>query len=286
MERKHFFTAAVLILLFAVSGCTEITPPEFNNPLDPLSASYPVPAPANLTASLRSSTEVVLNWSSWTFEKGYNLERAVDGGTFEKIAELPALTKEYVDSGLDTTKSYSYRLRRFTDLAVSSYSKVVKLLAQTSSSFKLKVISYSTNNAGTISHNGTLLATAYFGKFNQIVFWKAPQYDLDKYIDLWSGPVKAMAFSADDKLLACGTEDSSVYIYDVNSKALSNTIKGIKGEITSLDCRLARRGKRLGPGIRGFDGQGDPVRIRRHEAGPDGGVRQARQHAHLQGAHP
>ncbi|MGE5353174.1 MAG: hypothetical protein ACM3P0_13910 [Acidobacteriota bacterium] len=235
MEIKHFFTATVLILSLAISGCSEVTPPEFNNPQDPLLASYPVPVPSGLRAYINSSTEVALYWNSWAFEKGISLEKSVNGGTFQKIADLPAKTTMYIDSGLDNTKSYSYRLKRFTDLASSGYSKVFTLQSPPNGLLKMNVISSSNNTAGAFSHNRSFLATVYTSKFNQIIFWKAPQYGMDKYIDHAGKPIKAVSFSADDKLLACGAEDSSVYIYDVNSKALSNTIKGIKGAITSLD---------------------------------------------------
>lgn len=233
--KKHFFTAAVLMLLFAVSGCTEITSPEFNNPLDPLSASYPVPVPSGLRVYLNSSNEVALYWNSWRYEKGCIIERSVEGGAFEKIGDLPALTKKYIDSGLDTTKSYSYRIKRFTDLAVSGYSKLITLQAPANGLLKMDVISSAANTAGVFSHNRDLLVTVHTSKFDQIIFWKAPKYEFDKYIDHAGKPVKAVSFSADDKLLACGAEDSSVYLYDVNSMTLSNTIKGIKGAITSLD---------------------------------------------------
>ncbi|MGE5429982.1 MAG: hypothetical protein ACM3QX_02855, partial [Syntrophomonadaceae bacterium] len=234
--KKHIFAAAVIILLFAISGCTEITPPEFNNSMDPLSASYSVPVPSVLKASLRGPAEVVLSWSStWTYEKGYSVERSVDDGAFEKICSLPALTKEYVDSGLDTTKSYSYRVRRFTDLAVSAYSRLVRLQAPLKGGLRMNAITYSTYFSEVFSHSRNLLATVYNSKFNQLIFWKAPEYVIDNYIDHAGKPVKVISFSADDKLLACGTEDSSVYFYDVNSRTLSFTIKGIKGGVTSID---------------------------------------------------
>ncbi|HEX2962433.1 MAG TPA: hypothetical protein VHO43_11615 [Ignavibacteriales bacterium] len=237
MERKHFFTAAVLILTFAVSGCTEITPPEFNNASDPLLASYPVPVPSALMASLRSSTEVVLEWGSkWTYEKGCIVERSINGGSFEKIADLPAFSTEYVDSGLDTTKNYSYRVKRFSDISESKYSRVAMLQAPLKGALRMKPISSSTYNAGVFSHNQNLLATYYNNKSGQIVFWKAPQYTVDNFISYTGKPIKTMSFSPNDKLLACGSpDDYTVYIYDMNSKTLHNSIKGITGGISSID---------------------------------------------------
>ncbi|HEX2869435.1 MAG TPA: hypothetical protein VHO03_20495 [Ignavibacteriales bacterium] len=239
MERKHFFAAAVLILLITVSGCSEVTPPELNNPLDPLSSAYKVPVP-NLTVSFRGTTAVLLQWAnSWSYESGLNVERSVDGGPFEKIAKLPKGTKTYIDSGLDPGKGYSYRVNRFTDMATSLYSRTVELTPGLVS--YLDVITTEGTNAAAFSHDGSLLATShyYYGSStnitSEIKLWEAPFDFYGSYIHGNYKNITAMAFSPNDQLLAGGCEDGTVCVWDVKTKALLQTIMGVSGQINALE---------------------------------------------------
>src|SRR5262249_3806618 len=42
---------------------------------------------------------------------GYLLQRSADGGPWQDIAELPAGTTEYLDTGITADKSYAYRIQ-------------------------------------------------------------------------------------------------------------------------------------------------------------------------------
>ena len=68
-------------------------------------------APANLTATAVSTTQINLSWSASTNASGYLLERCQGAGcaNFVQIATPPGTT--FNDTGLAATTSYSYRVR-------------------------------------------------------------------------------------------------------------------------------------------------------------------------------
>lgn len=235
MEKRHFYFTAALILLLTISGCAGVTPPEFDNPGDPLSPGYNVPVPGNLTASFHSYNSVLLKWlDTAPYKKGYAVERSVNNGPFEKLRELAPDVHSYLDSALDNKKSYAYRVYTFTDNAASEYSAVASL--EPGNSVFMEILEEDNCTATAFSHNMNFLATAHWPGNAEIRLRNAPY---SSYTTISAGLhkkiIKAMSFSPNDELLAFGGEDSSVYIWNLNLKALSYTITGIKGEINSLE---------------------------------------------------
>jgi fibronectin type 3 domain-containing protein len=84
----------------------------------------PIPeGPDRLTASVRSQTEIRLDWPDLTdVEEGYRVERKQANGSFEVIAELPADTESCPDTGLVPNTTYTYRVQAYNRTGSSSYS--------------------------------------------------------------------------------------------------------------------------------------------------------------------
>jgi hypothetical protein len=82
-------------------------------------------APAALTLSASRAT-ITLKWRDESNnETGFEVERATGGGSFQRIATLPADTRSHADSGLDRRQTYSYRVRAVNGAGASAYSNVV-----------------------------------------------------------------------------------------------------------------------------------------------------------------
>ena len=84
------------------------------------------------------------------------------------------------------------------------------------------------------SPSGKLLA----GRLtNTITLWdiQNPQtIILEKTIDIQEFKTNCLAISPDDKILALGSENNNIYLWDIEKKELIQTLKGHTGKITSL----------------------------------------------------
>lgn len=75
--------------------------------------------------SVASGAELTVTWDdNSTNETGFEIECAVDGGAFIKIADVPANITHYVHGNVAPSTSYMYRVRAVNDSAQSAYSNV------------------------------------------------------------------------------------------------------------------------------------------------------------------
>jgi hypothetical protein len=80
-------------------------------------------APSDLATVAGGADRIMLSWrDNATLEDGFHLERAAAGAPFLEIADLPADTITYTDTGLNAETSYSYRIYAHNSAGVSAYS--------------------------------------------------------------------------------------------------------------------------------------------------------------------
>lgn len=89
----------------------------------------PIPeAPTALTAELASFTVVTLGWEDNSDnEDGFAIDRMSEGGDFEQIGTVAADVTSYIDGGLLTNTTYTYRVRTKNGDAFSAYSNTVSV---------------------------------------------------------------------------------------------------------------------------------------------------------------
>jgi len=93
----------------------------------PVGAPVTVPvAPTGLTATLQTGPQVALNWTdNSSNEAFFILERAVDGGAFALLAQLPAHNStgkvSYADTTVTSSHSYRYRIAAANGAGTSAY---------------------------------------------------------------------------------------------------------------------------------------------------------------------
>jgi hypothetical protein len=89
-----------------------------------VSGSAPVvpAAPANLTATLSSSTEATLTWTDVANETNYVVERKINGGAYAEIGTLPANAVGATVSPLQQGVTYTFRVKATNSSGSSPYS--------------------------------------------------------------------------------------------------------------------------------------------------------------------
>jgi hypothetical protein len=80
-------------------------------------------SPSNLATNLSSPTKVKLTWTDNSDnEQGFRIERKIEEGDFEQVAEVGPDLTEYEDDGLAISTTYTYRVRAFNSDGNSEYS--------------------------------------------------------------------------------------------------------------------------------------------------------------------
>ena len=96
----------------------------------PTPTPTPVPnAPSNLTATAVSTSQINLSWTDNSGdENGFKIERCQGNNctNFVEIAQVPANTSSYPDSGLLSNTFYRYQVRAFNAAGNSGYSNIAR----------------------------------------------------------------------------------------------------------------------------------------------------------------
>ncbi|QKZ13136.1 fibronectin type III domain-containing protein [Spirosoma sp. KUDC1026] len=97
----------------------------YSNVTNALTPDAPPAAPARLTATAASFSQITLSWADLSAnETGFQLERSTDGTTFSKVADLAANITTYSDQNLSPQTRYYYRIRAVNAAGNSDYSNV------------------------------------------------------------------------------------------------------------------------------------------------------------------
>jgi YVTN family beta-propeller protein len=84
----------------------------------------PPAAPANLAAEKNGNDEIDLTWTdNSSDELGFKIERRLDTEThYTQVATVGANVTDYTDTGLESGKAYTFRVRAYNESADSDYS--------------------------------------------------------------------------------------------------------------------------------------------------------------------
>ena len=85
---------------------------EYSNEVEVITPINPFPAqPTNFTATVNSSTEIILIWNDIAInETSYRIDRSLNGYNYGELVVLDADTESYIDIGLTPKTKYYYRI--------------------------------------------------------------------------------------------------------------------------------------------------------------------------------
>ncbi|KAA3599341.1 MAG: hypothetical protein DWQ06_10530 [Calditrichaeota bacterium] len=169
------------------------------------------PAPTNLQITSVSHSEVLLNWEdNSTFEEGFKIERQANGGGFMEVGIVSSNLTQFSDFDLDVTKSYSYKIRAFTNLNLSTgEAKTIHY-----NSF------YSKKWAG--SHTGDVVAVEFSPNQNKVLSASSDNtlrlWNVETGLSFWSrthiDDVSSIAFNYDGSVIASGGNDKFLKVWN------------------------------------------------------------------------
>ena len=87
-------------------------------------------APGSLQAIALSSSQVELNWNDRSSnESGFKIKRATSAdGDYSTVAQVPANTISFTDSGLSPSSRYYYKIKAFNSSKSSNYAAPVSVM--------------------------------------------------------------------------------------------------------------------------------------------------------------
>lgn len=95
---------------------------------DTLGVTISFPIPDGLKINNVSGTSVKLSWNDYYwYQEGFIIERHERGGEYSVLAKVASNITAYIDSHVDSTKDYFYRIRAFTKNNYSKYSNEIKI---------------------------------------------------------------------------------------------------------------------------------------------------------------
>jgi hypothetical protein len=126
--RGKLIIIGFLFIILSCSKSADKTPssisPGTTNP--PASTSKVPVAPSDIILKINSISSVTVSWTDLsTNESGYKVERSINNSVFSEIASLSANSSSYIDSNLNPSTIYTYRVYAFNTSGNSSYSSTV-----------------------------------------------------------------------------------------------------------------------------------------------------------------
>src|SRR5688500_8544603 len=110
---RHLTAVIAATATLALSGCgpgTELEWTGEGGDADAMTVDLAIRAPGSLKAVALSTTQVRLTWVDRSaHEKSFIVRMKPAGGTYKRVATLPANTTRYTHSGLKQNTTYSFQ---------------------------------------------------------------------------------------------------------------------------------------------------------------------------------
>ncbi|MDQ7093885.1 cell wall-binding repeat-containing protein [Desulfosporosinus sp. PR] len=167
-------------------------------------------APANLTATVASSSQIYLTWSSVSYATSYYVYRATSSSAVYTMVGAPTTTS-WTDTGLTLNTTYYYKIQAVSGSGVSAYSS----------------IAYATTTNSSLIPSAPANLTATFTGSNQIYLsWTPVSYATYYYVyraTSSSGPFTSIGAPATTNFTDSNVPQNTVYYYKVQAANSTGT---------------------------------------------------------------
>ncbi len=192
-------------------------------------------APSGIAVEHVNPTSARITWKDYTlFEKGFSIERLSYGvSAFAEVFRTGPNDTAWIDTSLDSTLEYQWRVRAFTDSNLSSYSQTV-FAGWFPSYNKIRDLTYSPAKVTALKFvpNSALVITTHAD--DAVKIWNADNGTQVQSITPVTNGVYALAVSPDGNLMATGGGDGTIKIWNVSGGALQRTISAHTGRVRDL----------------------------------------------------
>ena len=194
--------------------------------------NFDFPAPENLVVEGVNENSLKLIWEDANkYELGFIIERSSDGNNFFEVGRTSTNDLSFIDTNLDTTLSYLYRLSAFSTYNQSNYSSEIDVhyLTQLKPESKFQVVSAISWMA--VSYDAAIIA---FGGYtsNNVAIYVYNTFTGQLFQTLYSADSTSAVFtritiSPDNKLVAAGGDNGYITIWEINNGAVLKRINNI-----------------------------------------------------------
>ena len=189
----------------------------------------PVSPPSQLWITSQSATGLSLNWSGAEGVGSYIVERSDDGQTFYEIVSVKDPTSSFTDSYLDSTKSYTYRIKCVGWEDQVSYSKTITA--------EYKLNNKLLNTASIFPKNLTNLSLSPDGAY--MIGWIDRHFYILNtstwsYVSSISADISSACFTQDSKLLVTIEDSKKINIRTFPNLTIQKTLNTNSTSIYSI----------------------------------------------------
>ncbi|MBS4028869.1 MAG: fibronectin type III domain-containing protein [Ignavibacteriales bacterium] len=191
------------------------------------------PAPSNLMMVSIGVTSVRLRWEdNSTFETSFEIERAIENGSFVLLTTVPFNDTTHIVNDLDTSFLYRFRIRAKSTYNLSNYSNTLKIEFRTG--FPMETLTGHSSIVYSVRFkpDGNYLASGSVD--NTIKLWNVYTGTVYRTLNGHSGSVNAIAYSPDGNFLVSGSEDNTLKIWNTTTGSFLRTLIGHTAPVRSL----------------------------------------------------
>lgn len=198
------------------------------------SVSIKIATPSDLKITSLSALSIKLEWKdNCTFDKWVQVERKTSTGNFDIIAKIQSDKNYFIDTALEKTNTYTYRLRAFTTNNFSELQDIIKINSVFKGYTTYKTINVKENfNSISFSPDGRYIAGG--GENFVVKLINVKEGTIENIFTGMLGPVNSVSFSPDGLYVAACSQDNTIKIWRLSDGYMVRTLIGHQGPVSSI----------------------------------------------------
>jgi len=190
--------------------------------------------PSDLKITSLSSSSIKLFWKdNCAFDTRVEVERKTNTGDFEVIAKVKPGVDYFIDTALDKSNTYSYRVKAYTKNNSSGYIEIIKINSVAKGYQTFKTFSAGENlNTIALSPDGKFIASG--GSGNSVKIRSIKDGETVRILQGFTAPVNYVIYSPDGVLVAACSQDKTIKIWRVADGQLMKDLTSHTASVSSI----------------------------------------------------